>query len=349
MADGQSPWVTALQGLADAASRLLAPRRAIRFADARFVLTDAPTAILKNAVGNGQIVGCTDVTISGVGAVDSVVGSAWIGVDSTDPAAPIVSVSPAPSTTGAADRIVATDEDGNVTATGMVKVGEGILFAQDGPFSIAQPAASAGSGAAGTIAAQDGTQSGDHDGGVLHLSGGHGHGTGVNGGASLDVAGTSVFQVYEEPAFGGAKVAKLGSIGGVAGLVIEGTTSTCEFQYYPKLVAGNGAGFNISGQDVANGNGGGIQLSGGAKGGGGTKDGAVVIGSGGVELFRADTGIATIGDTSNTVTPSVRLAGPIGTTAGPNGGADPAPANPEKWLRVYDGSTVYRLALYKDA
>ncbi len=120
MADGngQGPWVTAIQRAATAAGVLLFGRRAIRFADERFVLTDAPSAVLKNATGSGQIVGCTDVTLTGVGEVDSIQGSTWIGIDSTDPASPIVAIDPAPSTTGAASRIVATDGDGAVAVTG---------------------------------------------------------------------------------------------------------------------------------------------------------------------------------------------------------------------------------------
>ena len=341
-----SPWVVAVQAIATSVlNRLLPAQRALRFVGPRFTLADNPTAVLNDASGAGQVTGCTDIGLADVGQVDTISGSAWIAIDSTDPAAPIVSIDPAPSAAADPDTIAARTADGDLVAV-KLRPANGIEVPASGAFSISQVEAVSGNGASAEIFAQPAQQSGDHDGGALSLSGGAGHGTGADGGVSLAVGGSRVFEVYEEAALGGAKVARLGVVGAVAGFVIEETATNCEVLFYPKSAAGNGGNLNISGQDASNGNGGGVAIVGGTKGGVGTNDGKVVIGTGGVEYVKADAGLLTLGNVSNSSTASVKIAGPVSTTVGAAGGASPLPATPEKYITIRIQGTDYKLACY---
>lgn len=61
-----SPWVTAVQGVADGDGVLLPAQRAIKFGPG-FVTTSAPDEVLSDASGTGQVVGCYLVSFAGGG------------------------------------------------------------------------------------------------------------------------------------------------------------------------------------------------------------------------------------------------------------------------------------------
>lgn len=307
--------------------------------------TRAALKIVGATVADDPTTGATIITIAGGTPLATLAGAGFVHVDSTDAQNPVVSLSPAPTAAATPETLVARDASGDAFFAD-VYASNGFVATAGGNLDLHQATAVGGDGAEGVVTAQAGTQSGDHDGGRLRLSGGLGHGTGANGGATLEVGGVPVLEVYEEPAFGGAKVARLGSVGGVAGLVIEGTTTTCEVQYFPRSTAGNGSNLNFSGQDATDGNGGGISFVGGAKGGSGTKDGKVTIGAGGVEYLKVDDGLVTVGNISNSSTASTKIAGPVGTTVGAAGGASALPAAPTGYLRIRVQGTDRLLPFY---
>lgn len=311
-------------------------------------LSDSPARAILKIVGatitDDPTTGATIITIADGTPLASITGSTWISVG-PDPLNPVVSISPAPTSTATPERLVVRDASGDIYAADFY-ASNGFIAVASGNFDVHHATAIAGNGADGSITAQAGTQSGNRNGGNLLLSGGLGFGTGVAGGAALQVGGVTAFRVGVEASLGGAKVAYLGVSAAPAGMLIPGDCTACEIMFLERADAGNARDLAISGSSASDGNGGDVQITSGSKGGGGTSHGAVVIGSGGTQLLRCQDGVSTIGDVSNNTTASVILHGPTGTTVGAAGAASALPATPDKYLKILVGATTYVLPLY---
>jgi len=300
--------------------------------------------IVGGTLTDNPATGETVLTIAGGSPLASIVGSAWINVDSADPANPIVSISPAPTTAATALRIMERDASGDAYAT-KFRPTDDVIFSGLGTLSISQQVASAGDGATGTIKAQNAQQSGNTNGGLLALSGGDGHGTGYGGGAALQVGGVNAFRVAAEANFGGAHVAYLGNGDGPTGLIFPDGTTTVEIAYFPRSTTGDGAPINFTAQDATDGNGGNLQFTTGAKGGGGTANGSMVFGVGGLEFLNLSDDGTRVGDSSNVTTASVDMRGPEAASA-TTGGAGALPALPMGYLVIKINGTSSKIPYY---
>ncbi len=310
---------------------------------------DSPTRAILKVVGatitDDPATGATIITIAGGTPLATLTGAGFVHVNSTDPQNPVVSLSPAPASAATPETLVVRDASGDAYFAD-VYASNGFIATASGALDVHQATAIAGDGADGTIAAQDGTQSGNHDGGNLNLSGGLGHGTGAPGGVALQVGGDTVWAVGIEPLLGGAKVASLGTdLAGPCGIVIEPGVTLFEMVRKPRASVGNAYQTNFSGQDATDGDGGGIQFSTGAKGGGGTRDGVMDFGVGGVALLHLEQGVARLGDNSNSSTSSVELSGPERASA-TGGSASALPALPQGYLELKINGSTRRFAFY---